>query len=213
MAETAPPPNTALQILSVHTEPSSPALRKPRVHVRTPTSDREQGPETKPEKCSFYHLVENKVRCQEDMCHLSHQANPGRLLRRGRRLRGRLWGGAGRAGALTKTGGSVLFYPESWPGLAVCQGTESENGKWMGEVRRGTRGVADPPSSLPGVWEDGQALQTSSLPRRKSPLCVCGLPHRLQDPTCSPSQIGTQREQLANSPTRGWDQGPGGEGG
>lgn len=100
-----------------------------------------------------------------------------------------------------------MFYPGVLDGVGGVSRHQVRKWKVDGRGQEGQRGWQIHPALSRVVWEDGQALQTSSLPCRKSPLCVCGLPHRLQDPTCSPSQIGTQREQLADSPTRGWDQG------
>lgn len=167
------PPTRPCRSWSVHTEPSSPALRKPRVHVRTPTSDWEQGPGTKPEKCSFYHLVENKVCCQEDMCHLSPQANPGRLLRRGRRLKGRLWAGQGAPEPLTKTGGAVLVLPRS-PGRGWrCVKAPSQKMESGWERSGGTEGDGRSTQLSPG-WYGRTAKHCRQAPcPAGSPLCVC----------------------------------------
>lgn len=64
---------------------------------------------------------------------------------------------------------------ESWTGLAVCQGTKSENGKWMGEVRRGMRGMADPPSSLRGGM-GGRPSTAGKLPALQEVPFVCVWP-------------------------------------
>lgn len=123
-----------------------------------------------------------KVCSQEDVCPLSHQATQGggtqRLLRRGRGLRSQVWAGRSlgtrREGLRhIKKGGSLFSSPHRPPspgrGLAVCQGTKSENEPWMGEVRRGMRGTSDPPGSLASAVVQ---LRTSARPCRKSPPCV-----------------------------------------
>lgn len=157
--------------------------------MQTPTSVQEQIPETKAEKRSSCHPDKDEIRSREDVRHRGQEGKarewvPGALEKReiwemdGPDVsRARLTGGEGGPESVERRWGSGNLW---WKPLQVlpqvlgragrCQGTISEDGIWMGEVR-GDMGTSDP-AQLPPMRCGGTAEDHRTSPS----LCFYALP-------------------------------------